>query len=562
MIELILILILIVIINQIIYDKYVQRKSSLLINYPLIGRMRYFFELLREPLRQYFGEEKFFDSRDKIDWVYKAAKNVPNFISFSISQPFPESRFIFKHSNIVLNEDEVSDDMSVTFGERRELPFVAKSPIIRSAMSDGALSPEAIRAFTKAALLSGFPLNTGEGGLSSNFFFMYELDEHQKCFEIYEANEKQKKIFKFISYILNGALATKFFKRMMLGDRKDIDTFILDRKKMALFRPNWSAPLEDFPTTLPKSMPDIIFQIGSGLYGVRDGSGEFDDERYKKVMSFCAMSEIKIAQGAKQTGGKLVGNKVSEDIAYYRGVEAHKDLMSPNRFKYASSYDELFDFIGKAQKLSKKPVGIKIVISDFAKFDEMIKVIEEREKEGKAIPDFITIDGGDGGSATAPLELMEGVGLTLVNALFLADWVLKDRGVRDKIKIVASGKVLTPDDVVTTLSLGADSVGIARGFMMSGGCIRARYCAGTGKHVCPIGLATQDKKKRASYLVLKKSEDIANYHNNLKKGIKTLLAVLGKKRVDELSQKNLSYKNRDGQVYFDINHFFKSRFYT
>ena len=110
-----------------VYDKYVQREHALLINYPIIGRMRYVFEALREPLRQYFADESFYASRDKIEWVYKAAKDVPNYQSFSVTQPFEGSRFIIKHSSSVLNEDEVSDDVSVIFGKDRENPFVSYS---------------------------------------------------------------------------------------------------------------------------------------------------------------------------------------------------------------------------------------------------------------------------------------------------------------------------------------------------------------------------------------------------------------------------------------------------
>ena len=122
-----------------VYDKYVQRQHALLINYPVIGRMRYILEAIREPLRQYFADETFYASKDKVDWVYTAAKNKPNYQSFSVTQPFSGSRFILKHSMSVLNEDEVSDDTSVIFGKDREIPFVSKTPIIRSAMSDGAL---------------------------------------------------------------------------------------------------------------------------------------------------------------------------------------------------------------------------------------------------------------------------------------------------------------------------------------------------------------------------------------------------------------------------------------
>ncbi|MDX1296584.1 MAG: FMN-binding glutamate synthase family protein, partial [Sulfurimonadaceae bacterium] len=139
-IEIILLIIVVSIAWLYIYDRFVQRKHQLLINYPVIGRMRYVFEALREPLRQYFAEETFYESRDKIDWVYTAAKDLPNYRSFSVNQPFSGSRFIIKHATHVLNEHEVSDDFSVTFGKDRPYPFEAPSPIMRSAMSDGALS--------------------------------------------------------------------------------------------------------------------------------------------------------------------------------------------------------------------------------------------------------------------------------------------------------------------------------------------------------------------------------------------------------------------------------------
>ena len=146
-----------------IHDKYVQRKHALLINYPVIGRMRYMLEAAREPFRQYFAEETFYDSKDKVDWVYTAAKDRPNYQSFSVTQPFGGSRFVIKHAVNVLNEDEVSEDTSVTFGKDREIPFVSKTPIIRSAMSDGALSPEAVRAFSIAGARTGLTINTGDG---------------------------------------------------------------------------------------------------------------------------------------------------------------------------------------------------------------------------------------------------------------------------------------------------------------------------------------------------------------------------------------------------------------
>ncbi|WP_200763143.1 FMN-binding glutamate synthase family protein [Nitrosophilus alvini] len=545
--------------NLFIYDRYVQRKHQLLINYPVIGRFRYLFEALREPLRQYFAEEKFYESRDKVEWVYKAAKNLPNFMSFSVSQPFSGSRFIIKHSPQVLNDSEVDNDFSVVFGKNRPIPFRSKSPIIRSAMSDGALSPEAVRAFTLGATLSNFTINTGEGGLTSNYFFTHRPDlKNAGYLEIVKSTPFAQLAFKLVTFFFNRSLAVKVYRKLLLH-KKTENTYIYDPVSHSLFRVNWSAPIEEFPKEVPADMPDLILQIGSGLYGVRDKEGNFDEKRYEKAMRFCRMTEIKIAQGAKQTGGKLVGSKVTADIAYYRGVEEGKDLISPNRFPYAKTTEELLDFVGKLQDISKKPVGIKIVISDAKSVEDLVYTMHKRKEEGKAIVDFITVDSGDGGSATAPLELMESVGLTTPNALYVLDTILRRYNLREDVSIIVSGKILTPDDVVIALSLGADAVGIARGFMMSGGCIRARKCAGTDSHVCPVGMATQDPKRRASYLVVRKGKEIANYHTNLLKGIKTLLAVMGVKHIKELDKKHLTYKNRLGEIYFDVDNYFHQK---
>ncbi|WP_456393735.1 glutamate synthase-related protein [Nitratifractor sp.] len=545
-----------------IYDRYIQRKHQLLINYPIIGRFRYIFELLREPLRQYFAEENFFESRDKVDWVYKAAKDKPNYISFSVSQPFPQSRFILKHVANVLNEEEVDKELTVTFGPRRQKPFVAHSPIIRSAMSDGALSPEATRAFALGATLSGFTYNTGEGGLTSNHLYTYSPDPKRAEFlEIVPGNAFAQKVFRLVEKISNRANAIKAYRRILLKGKKTANTYIYDSKHHLLFRINWEAPLEAFPEEVPDSIPNYIFQMSSGLYGVRDKEGRFDPVRYQKVMRFCRMTEIKLAQGAKQTGGKLAGSKVTADIAYYRGVEEGKDLFSPNRFPYADTMAHLFGFIGELQELSGKPVGIKIVVSDANTVDQIVAEAAIRKHEGLPLPDFITVDSGDGGSATAPLEMMEAVGLNLHNALYTIDSALRKHGLREDIRIIATGKILTPDDAVIALSLGADAVGIARGFMMSGGCIRARMCSGFGSHQCPIGMATQDPKLRASYLTARKGYEIANYHKNLLKGIRTLLAIMGKKNLSELSRKNLTYKNSTGEIYFDVDKYFEEKFH-
>ncbi|MBY0540178.1 MAG: FMN-binding glutamate synthase family protein [Campylobacterales bacterium] len=542
-----------------VYDKYVQREHQLLVNYPIIGRLRYLLEEVREPFRQYFGDEKFYESKDKLDWVYKAARDVPNYASFSPAQPLPEPKFMIRHANIVLNDNEVENDFEVTFGEKRKNPYTSKSIIARSAMSDGSISPEGTRAFVQGSYIGKFPINSGEGGVTSNFFVTHE-NYDSSYMTIVDSSSLNKKIKRATKFLFNGAIAADVYRKLVFKNDPEAETYILDMNKEQFYRPNWDAPLEAFPETVPSDMPDVVFQISSGLYGTRDKSGKFDPDRYQKVMSFCQMTEIKIAQGAKQTGGKLTGPKVTPAIAYYRNVEAYKDVFSPNRFPYANTIEELFDFIGTLQELSGKPVGIKIVISDTQNIEPYAKEIKRRVDSGiDAYPDYITLDSGSGGSATAPLEMMERVGLNVRDSVYLVDKVLSDYGIRDKIKIVASGKILTPDDIIIVMSLGADFLQIARGFMMSAGCIRARYCSGTTGRQCPVGLATQDKKKRRKYFVFRHANYVANYHKNLLKNVKGLLAIMGLKNIKQLDKNKLLFLDKDSRVHDDIDEVFRRK---
>jgi glutamate synthase domain-containing protein 2 len=534
-----------------IYDKFVQRKHQLLINYPVIGRMRYFLEAIREPFRQYFASEDFYESRDKIEWVYKTSKGVNAYSSFSPQQPLPKPKFILTHANRPLNDDEVEDNFHITIGENREKPFKAKSIIYRSAMSDGSISPEGTRAFSMGAKIGNFAINTGEGSLTSNFFITHK-NYSKSYMQVIDPGSFHKFMFKVTKSIFNGNVAARIYRKLVL-DPKTAETYIFDNEKLVFHRVDWNAPLENFPKEVPHDMPDVIFQMSSGLYGVRDDEGNFNSERYEKLMRFCKMTEIKLAQGAKQTGGKLLGEKVTDAIAYYRGVEPHKSIFSPNRFPYANTVEELFDFVAKLQKISQKPVGFKIVISDEDNIMPYIDEMKRRiEKNLDGIPDFISIDGGDGGTGTAPISLMERVGLHIKDSVFLVDKLLKEHGLRDKVKILAASKILTADDLAIVLALGADMVGIARGFMMSVGCIRARHCSGAGGRACPVGLATQDKKARSSFLVYRNAGQMANYHNGLLKELKILLAIMGVSHHKKLNHRHLNLVDKNGFIYHNI----------
>lgn len=542
-----------------VHDKYVQRDHQLLVNYPIIGRLRFLLEEAREPFRQYFGDEKFYESKDKLDWVYKAAKDRPNYASFSPSQPLPKPKFMIRHANIVLNEDEVEDTFEVVFGANRKKPYVAKTIIARSAMSDGSISPEGTRAFVRGSQMGGFPINSGEGGLTSNFFVTHQ-QYSPDYMTIVNGTELKKKVKDIVEFFFNGAVAADTYRKMIFGKDPESETYVFDLKTQRFHRVNWKAPLEKFPEDVPPDMADIILQLSSGLYGARDKEGNFDPDRYQKTMRFCKMTEIKMAQGAKQTGGKLAAHKVTPAIAYYRNVEAHKNVFSPNRFPFANTIEELFDFIGTLQKLSDKPVGIKIVISDIENIEPYAKEIKRRiDMKDDRYPDYIAIDGGSGGSATAPIEMMERVGLNIRDSVYLVNKVLSDYGVREHVKITASGKILTPDDVIVVLSLGADFIQIARGFMMSAGCIRARYCSGTTGHECPVGLATQNKKKRKKYFVYKQAKKVANYHKNLLKSVKGLLAIMGLKNINQLNKHRILFLDKDSRVHDNIDEVFRRR---
>jgi glutamate synthase domain-containing protein 2 len=550
----------IVILAWYIHDKYVQRKHQILVNYPIIGRLRFVFQEFREPFRQYFGDEKFYESMDKLEWVYSAARDKINYSSFSPSQPLPKPKFMLRHTTIVLNDDEVDNDFSVVFGQNRGKPFKTSSIIARAPMSDGSISPEGTRAFVQGSQMGKFPINSGEGGLTSNFFVTHNNYNEKYMTEII-GNDFQQKIFKLSKFLFNVPVAIDIYRKLVFKKNPLKDTYVFNKQNESFYRPNWDAPLENFPEEVPSDMPEIILQISSGLYGVRTKDGKLDIERYKKQMSFCKMTEIKLAQGAKQTGGKLIAQKVTPSIGYYRNIEPYKDAFSPNRFPYANSIEELFDFIGTLQEASQKPVGIKIVISDYDNIVPIAKEIKRRVELNLPYPDYISIDGGSGGSATAPLDMMERIGMDIRDALYLVDKVLKDYGVREHVKISASGKILTPDDVIIILCLGADFVQIARGFMMSAGCIRARYCSGATKHQCPVGLATQDIKKRKNYFVAKHSEYIKNYHNNVLKSMKSLLAVMGLKNVKGLTKEKLIFLDIDSKIHDDMDSLFERRIF-
>lgn len=235
---------------------------------------------------------------------------------------------------------------------------------------------------------------------------------------------------------------------------------------------------------------DIVFQIGTARYGVRDEDGNLSNEKLREVAAHdqVRMFELKLSQGAKPgKGGILPGAKVNEEIAQIRGIPVGEASISPNRHPDIGSIDDLLNMIERIRIVTGKPVGFKTVIGAYGWLEELFAEINKRSVE--SAPDFITVDGGDGGTGAAPMPLIDNVGLTLREALPMLVDLRDAAGLIDRIRIVASGKLVTPSDAAWALCAGADFVISARGFMFALGCIQAMKC---NKNTCPTGITTHD----------------------------------------------------------------------
>lgn len=270
---------------------------------------------------------------------------------------------------------------------------------------------------------------------------------------------------------------------------------------------------------------DVIFQIGTAKYGVRDEEGNFAPEKYKKVTAHpeVKMTELKLAQGAKPgKGGMLPGHKVTEEIAAVRHILIGQDSISPNRHPEIDSCDDLIDFIVQLRELSGKPVGIKTVISSRRWLDELFQVIKARGED--SAPDFITVDGGDGGTGAAPMALMDNVGLTLREALPMLLDALCEHGLRKRIKVIASGKLIVPAEVAWAYCAGVDAVNTARGFMFSIGCIQAMSC---NTNNCPTGITTHKPHLQHGLVPEAKAGGVKNFVEKMEKDVSMIAHSCG-----------------------------------
>ncbi|NSX53510.1 FMN-binding glutamate synthase family protein [Parasulfitobacter algicola] len=289
---------------------------------------------------------------------------------------------------------------------------------------------------------------------------------------------------------------------------------------------------------------DIVFQIGTAKYGVRTDDGRMCDDQLRKVAAHnqVKMFEIKLAQGAKPgKGGILPGAKINAEIAEIRGIPKAQDSISPNRHHEVDNFSDLLDFIAHVRDITGKPVGIKTVVGSPEPFQELFELINERGVD--SAPDFITIDGGEGGTGAAPMPLIDLVGMPIREALPLIANLRDEAGLKDRIRLIASGKLVNPGDIAWAMAAGADFVTSARGFMFALGCIQALKC---NKNTCPTGITTHDPRLQKGLVVEDKYIKVTRYAASIVKELETIAHSVGVSEPRQMRRRHVRLVQPDG----------------
>ena len=289
---------------------------------------------------------------------------------------------------------------------------------------------------------------------------------------------------------------------------------------------------------------DIVFQIGTAKYGVRDRDGALSDEKLREIAAHeqVRMFEIKLSQGAKPgKGGILPGGKVTAEIAAIRSISEGQDSISPNRHPDIDSVEDLLDAVAHIREVTGKPVGFKCVIGAYG---WLIGLCEEVKARGiESAPDFIAVDSGDGGTGAAPMPLMDNVGLLIRESLTMVADILCAHGLRDRIPLIASGKLMTPSGVAWAIAAGAAFVVSARGFMFSLGCIQAMRCH---KNTCPTGVTTHDPRLQRGLVPEDKAVKVANYCRGIVHEVEVMAHSCGVSQPRELQRFHVRLVQQNG----------------
>ena len=288
---------------------------------------------------------------------------------------------------------------------------------------------------------------------------------------------------------------------------------------------------------------DLIWQIGTGYFGARNEAGHFCAEtfRSKARLPEVKMIELKLSQGAKPgKGGILPGAKVTEEIAGIRNVQIGQDVISPAKHPEFDDGVSMLSFIQKLRDLSGgKPVGFKLCVG---KKDEFLDIISAMKKTN-ILPDYIAVDGSEGGTGAAPIEFANGVGMPLKDGLAFVQEALVKAGLRNQIKLFAAGKSLTGFNMIRNFALGADVIYSARGMMLALGCIQALRCH---SNHCPVGITTNNPSLVKGLVPKVKAQRVANYHKETLYAMKNLLSAMGKEKVEQVTREDLFQRQSDG----------------
>ncbi|HYU95641.1 MAG TPA: FMN-binding glutamate synthase family protein [Sphingomicrobium sp.] len=290
---------------------------------------------------------------------------------------------------------------------------------------------------------------------------------------------------------------------------------------------------------------DLIWELGSGYFGCRSADGNFDPPRFaaKAVSDQVKMIEIKLSQGAKPGhGGILPAAKVTHEISVTRGVPMGEDCLSPARHRAFSSPIEMMNFITQLRALSGgKPVGFKLCIGLPWEFMAIVKAIQETG----VVPDFIVVDGAEGGTGASPLEFMNHIGVPLREGLLFVHNTLVGAGLRDRIRIGAAGKVVSAFDIAALMALGADWTNAGRGFMFALGCIQSLIC---NTNRCPTGVTTQDPLRQRGLVVEDKAQRVANFHRSTMRALSEMIAAAGLEHPAQIRPHHLVRRVGDAEI--------------
>jgi glutamate synthase domain-containing protein 2 len=280
---------------------------------------------------------------------------------------------------------------------------------------------------------------------------------------------------------------------------------------------------------------DVIMQIGTAKYGIRNADGSFSTERAKELAQVVNAFEIKLSQGAKPgKGGVLLASKVTEEIARIRGIPVGHDSISPNRHYDIANIDDLLDSVARIRELTGRPVGIKTAIGGWSFMNDLCEAVLRRGPQDA--PDFLAIDGGEGGSGAAPQTLMDHMSLPIAEALPRVVDALVQSDLKGRIRVIAAGKLVTSARAAWALCAGADFINTARGFMFALGCIQALRCH---NNTCPTGVTTHNKRLQRGLVVEEKYLRVANYVKNMNKEIDMIAHSCGCRHARELRREHV-----------------------